>query len=86
MTADEARAFEGQFGVIEAREDKQNYPHTLYGEVKKVDSYYLLFESTGEQLVLFSLRKIKNFTPKVRRHRLKKLPLGPRVKPKNIRP
>lgn len=74
MTADEARRLEGQFGLIEAREDKQNYPHSLYGEVKKVDSYWLLFESTGEQLVLFSLRKIKNFTPVVRRHRLPKLP------------
>ena len=74
MIADEARATEGKFGRLEAKEDKQNYPHILYGEVKKVDSYYLLFETTGDELVLFSLRKIKEFTPVIRRHRLPKLP------------
>lgn len=73
MTADDARTAEGLFGKLEAKEDKQGYPHILYGEVKKVDSYYLLFETTGEQLLMFSLRKVKSFTPAVRRHRLPKL-------------
>jgi len=74
MIADEARLTEGKFGRLEAKEDKQNYPHILYGEVKKVDSYYLLFETTGDELVLFSLRRVKSFTPTIKRHRLPKLP------------
>lgn len=73
MTAEEGRVCEGRFGKLEAKEDKQNYPHILYGEVKKVDSYYMLFETTGDELVLFSLRKVKSFSPAVRRHRLPKL-------------
>jgi hypothetical protein len=86
MTAEEARKIEGQFGVIEGRGEKHDYPMILYGTVTKVESRYLLFETTGDELALFNLRKVIAFTPKVRRHRLKKLPLGPRVKPKNIRP
>lgn len=86
MKVEEARAFEGQFGVIKGRGEKHDYPMILYGTVTKVESRYLLFETTGDELALFNLRKVINFTPKVRRHRIRKLPLGPLVKPKNILP
>ncbi len=74
MTADRAREVEGQYGRIEAQGDKHNYPVTLYGTVVKVDSYWLYFNVMDEEPALFSLRKIKEFTPMVRRHRLPKLP------------
>ena len=84
MKVEEARAFEGQFGVIKGRGEKHDYPMILYGTVTKVESRYLLFETTGDELALFRLSKVTSFTPKVRRHRIKKLPLGPMVKPKDI--
>lgn len=74
MTASEARDIEGLFGCIEALHYKHNCPLKLYGTVVKVDSYWLYFNVMDEEPTLLSLRKIKNFTPIVRRHRMLKLP------------
>ena len=69
MTADEARLVEGKFGKLTGIDRKAGYPHTLYGTIVKVDSYWLLFETTGEVLLLFSLRKA-TFEPVARKCKL----------------
>ena len=61
MTADEGRKIEGLFGCLTGRDRKANYPHTVYGTVVKVDSRWLMFETTGDVLLLFSLQKINSF-------------------------
>jgi len=71
MTADEARKIEGMFGCIQGTEDKKNYPVTLYGTVVKSDGYWLLFESTEDELGLFSLRKVQSFTARAKKRYLK---------------
>ena len=73
MTADYARQIEGKFGRLTGIDRKAGYPHTVYGTVVKVDSYWLLFETTGEVLILFSLRRA-DFTPLARRSKLYFLP------------
>ncbi len=79
MTADEARKIEGMFGRVEARGDKRNYPVVVYGKVVKSDSYWLLFETTEDELMLFSLRKIECFSARAKKRYLKliKVPSNP---------
>ena len=69
MTADEARNFENVFGRLVGIDRKAGYPHILYGTIVKVDSYWLMFETTGEVLLLFSLRKA-TFTPLARKSKI----------------
>lgn len=73
MTADEARLVEGKFGKLTGTDRKAGYPHVLYGTIVKVDSYWLLFETTGDVLLLFSLRKA-TFTPVARKCRIYFIP------------
>jgi len=72
MTVDDARRIEGAFGRIEAREDKCNYPISIYGKIVIVDSYWMIFENTANELVMFSLRKVSNFSPRRRMFYIKK--------------
>ena len=69
MTADEARLVEGKFGKLTGIDRKVGYPHIVYGTIVKVDSYWLLFETTGDVLLLFSLRKA-TFVPVARKCRI----------------
>ena len=74
MTAEEARSIEGMFGCIEGKGDRNNYPVKLYGTILKVDSYWLLFNSMDEELMMFSLRKISKFAARVRGKRILRVP------------
>ena len=69
MTADEARLVEGKFGRLVGIDRKAGYPQSVCGTIVKVDSYWLLFETTGDMLLLFSLRKA-SFTPLARKCRI----------------
>ena len=72
MTVEEARRIEGLFGRIEGFGERRNYPLSLYGRITIVDSYWLLFETTEDELVMFSLRKVSNFSPRRRMFYIKK--------------
>lgn len=73
MTADEGKILCGKFGRLTGIDRKAGYPHVLYGTIVKVDSYWLLFETTGDVLLLFSLRKA-TFTPVARKCRIYFIP------------
>jgi len=72
MKVDEARKLEGMFGRIEGREEKCNYPLSIYGRIIIVDSYWLMFENTSGDLVLFALRKVDNFSTRRRMFYIRK--------------
>jgi hypothetical protein len=72
MTVEDARRIEGLFGRIEGFGERRNYPLSLYGKITIVDSYWLLFETTENELVMFSLRKVSNFSPRRRMFYIKK--------------
>ena len=63
MTVDEARKHEGSFGKLLAKGENKNYPVELYGTIAVVDSYWILFETTEDMMMLYSLRKVEEFKP-----------------------
>jgi len=72
VTVEEARRVEGMFGRVEAREEKCNYPISIYGKIIIVDSYWMIFENTAGELVMFSLRKVNRFSTRRRLFFMKK--------------
>jgi len=72
VTVEEARRVEGMFGRVEAREEKCNYPISIYGKIIIVDSYWMIFENTSGELVMFSLRKVNRFSTRRRLFFMKK--------------